>query len=332
MARHSEAFGEGNVDTAVSESSDATSVCSVYGMVSFGGKASAVPRWNFSVPQCETYNLDDSDVTVDISDDGSTVAFAAVANETVSGAVVMTPHCYGLDAQTGELLFTHDLGADAGDGESGVSLSATGAWLAYTFGSSIYVLEGRSGSPRGSPIPMKDALPAVVSDDGAWVVAAGGQGTSAFVWAWSAAKGAYELAVRARDAKGEMTACSEGERGRSRVRASGLRAEVPTLRMARCSHSPRPLSSHLWTPSIPAPRPVTWSPHTITPSGAEAWYASDLAFSENTLLNGTSVVTGDRTLATVAWTDGESLQVRATTFNVTSGAIVSDWVCGCGLV
>jgi predicted secreted protein len=66
--------------------------------------------------------------------------------------------------------------------------------------------------------------------------------------------------------------------------------------------------------------------HTVTPSGAEAWYATDLAFSENTLLNGTSVVTGDRTLATVAWTDGEALQVRATTINVTSGATVSDWV------
>jgi len=218
MARHSEAYGEGNVDTAVSESSDATSVCSVYGMVSFGGKASAVPRWNFSVPQCETYNLDDSDVTVDISDDGSTVAFAAVANETVAGSVVMTPRCYGLDAQTGELLFTHDLGATAGDGESGVALSATGAWLAYTFGNSIYVLNGRSGAPRGSPIPMKDALPAVVSDDGAWVVAAGGQGTSAFVWAWSETKGDFELAVRARAVE-RAAACNRGTRGCGSVRA-----------------------------------------------------------------------------------------------------------------
>jgi hypothetical protein len=36
---------------------------------------------------------------IDISDDGSTVAFAAFANETINGNEVTTARAYGIDAQ-----------------------------------------------------------------------------------------------------------------------------------------------------------------------------------------------------------------------------------------
>jgi hypothetical protein len=52
--------------------------------------------------------------------------------------------------QTGKALYTYDLGAGVAPGGGGVSLSDNGAWLAYTNGDVIYVLNGRTGALRAT--------------------------------------------------------------------------------------------------------------------------------------------------------------------------------------
>lgn len=62
--------------------------CSIGAFASIGAQATGVPIWNFTVQQCQDYLLYDQTRMVDASDDGSTVAFAAYANETFGADVV----------------------------------------------------------------------------------------------------------------------------------------------------------------------------------------------------------------------------------------------------
>lgn len=194
MARHSEVLGTSVVDTVVQETftgSDGFPACAIYGLISNGAGATGVPVWNVTVNQCNTYTLDDSVIQVDISDDGSTVAWCGAANETVGGKVYMTPRAWGLDAQTGKVLFMKDLGINQAPAVSSVSLSSTGAFLAYTYGTSVFVMDGRTGVTRANITQLDPSVPAAISDDGTYVVS--GAPATMDVWAWTPSTHSYTM-------------------------------------------------------------------------------------------------------------------------------------------
>lgn len=249
--------------------------------------------------QCDTYTLDDEVVQVDVSDDGTTVAWCGAANETVrsrrssmkqlesdaeerklcalrsllhyrplppspfsfpplslqiNGVTYLTPRAYGLDAQTGKLLFVKNLGINQPSAVSSVRVSSAGSYIAYSYGATVYVLT-RTGTQRANVTLVEANIPAAISDDGTYLVA--GAPSTFDIWAWTAATSSYKL-----------------------VRS-------------------------------------------LHPAGTTAWYPTDFAFSDTVATVPGSA--GDRALAAVAWMDGESLTVRVTMYNVSSGAVVADW-------
>lgn len=190
-ARHSEALGVGAVDTAVSETftdADGYPGAALYGFASTGAAANGAPVWNITLKQAWTYTLDDQTVFTDMSDDGSLVAFAGSANQTISGHVVEVPFVWGVDGQTGRVLFRFSPGANLQPAPASVSTSATGAWIAYCYGAAVFILDGSSGAVRAN-LTLSYAVPPAVSDDGSMLVA--GSPDSLDIWRWNATSGTY---------------------------------------------------------------------------------------------------------------------------------------------
>ena len=134
----------------------------------------APPLWNFSVETGQP-------ASVDLSDDGST---AAIALWQWDAAGAITSWLFVFDAQTGRKRF----GLQEPLARGGpCTLSGTGAWVAWTQGDSVAVVDGQTGAQRGSLLAMGWNTEAQISDDGNTVVFAGKE--DAQVWQWSSAAG-----------------------------------------------------------------------------------------------------------------------------------------------
>lgn len=176
MARHAESFGVGAIDTVAAESSFvAPSNCSVYGFKSLAGQG--VPAWSWTMPNCVSSLLYDDDRYVDLSDDGSTVAFAGFVS---SAGAKQSAQLWVWDAQTGALRFNKNLGTGQGLGGP-VQVSAGGAWVAWTSGDSVLVLDGKTGALRAT-VNMGWNSQAQVSDSGDFLVFGGDDSASVLKW------------------------------------------------------------------------------------------------------------------------------------------------------
>ena len=174
MARHAEGFGTGAVDMVAAQANFvAPSNCSVYAWNS--QTPSSTPAWQWNLANCDSSLLYDSDRFIDISDDGSTVAFSAFVP---SGAQSM-PVLYVFDGQTGAVRFTKQLAPGAASGP--VQMSETGAWIAWTQGDSVSVYDGQTGALRDS-IQMGWNTPAQLTDSGVYAAFSGDDSGSVYQW------------------------------------------------------------------------------------------------------------------------------------------------------
>lgn len=143
MARHTEgAAANTPVDTvALNFGPPGDTTCTLLAWSSLG---SGKPAWKFTRPNCSAYG-------VAISDDGSTAVVSAGLD---IGQPKPAPVVWLFDAQTGAVRWTHG-GDDASQFGGPVSISETGAFVAYTRGDdTVLVLDGKTGQPRGEAIDM----------------------------------------------------------------------------------------------------------------------------------------------------------------------------------
>lgn len=144
------------------------------------------PSWQYNVTNCDSSLLYDSDRYIDISDDGSTVAFAGFT--TVGKAT--SAQLWVFDGQSGKLRFNKNLGSAQGVGGP-VQCSENGTWIAWTSGDSVVILDGVTGQTRDT-IQMGWNTQAQISDSGDYVAFAGQD--SAFIYQWDAANKQYKQA------------------------------------------------------------------------------------------------------------------------------------------
>jgi hypothetical protein len=176
QARHAENFGTGAIDVIAAEANFvAPSNCSLYAFNSLGGKGT--PAWSWTMPNCDSSLLYDSDRYVDFSDDGSTVAFAGFTGTSQSTQAQL----WVLDGQTGKLRFNKNLGSGQGLGGP-VQVSENGTYVAWTSGDSVIILNGQTGAIRDT-VQMNWNAQAMVSDNGAYVAFGGDD--AAYVYEWN---------------------------------------------------------------------------------------------------------------------------------------------------
>lgn len=181
-ARHAERQGVGAVDTVVVEGDkDAADDVWLRGFAALGAGA---PAWSLRVSACRVAT------GLAVSDDGSAAALATLLVDAASGSLY--PQLIIVDAQTGAVRVnvTRAVGGPGGP----VSMSETGAWVAWTQGDSAFVYDGATGALRGEAIAMGWNTAAQLTDTGDEVVFSGLD--AAQVWAWDAASGVYTLAQR----------------------------------------------------------------------------------------------------------------------------------------
>lgn len=184
MARHAEAFGTGAVDTVAGDALfGAAGSCILRAWSSLGD---GTPAWSYTVPDCASSFLYDSDRFVDMSDDGSTVAMSGYVNVSLPQ---LAPVLVVLDGQTGALRFK--AGGDGSVKYGGpVQVTEHGTWIAWTDGDSVTVLSGATGAVRDT-VAMNWNTMAQLSDDGSFLAFAGEDVGS--VYAFDAASGKYAL-------------------------------------------------------------------------------------------------------------------------------------------
>jgi hypothetical protein len=129
--------------------------------------------------------LYDDDRFIDVSDDGSVVAFSAFLINGKSQEPVM----WIIDAQTGTIKFSKNLGA-AGDGGP-VQLSENGTFVAWTQGDNVVVYETATGKVRDT-IQMGWNCMSELSDSGNFLAFAGDDKAS--IYQWDASSVQYKLA------------------------------------------------------------------------------------------------------------------------------------------
>jgi len=177
MARHTEGAGAaGAVDTVIIEGDkDAASDVWLRGFASLGAGA---PAWSLRVSSVRLAS------GLAVADDGSAAAMTAYIVDAASGQVF--PQLLVVDAQSGALKanVTRALGNPGGP----VSMSATGAWVAWTQGDSVFVYSAK-GELRGEAIQMGWNTAAQLTDTGDEVLFSGQDAAQA--WAWDAASGVY---------------------------------------------------------------------------------------------------------------------------------------------
>ena len=182
MARHAVGFGAGAVDTVAAQANFvAPSACSVF---AFSSTGTGTPLWSWNLSNCDSSLLYDMDRFIDISDDGSTVAFSYFVPSGTQSVPMLTV----FDGQTGAVRFTKALAAGAGTGP--VQLSSQGAWVAWTQGDTVVVYSGTTGAIRDT-VPMGWNTPAQLSDDGSFLAFSGDD--TAHIYEWSAANSQYAL-------------------------------------------------------------------------------------------------------------------------------------------
>jgi len=186
MARHAEGYGTGSVDVAAALSDFVTpSNCWVGAFNSLG---SGTPLWQWNMTNCVSSLLYDSDRFIDLSDDGSTLAFSAW---TVQGKT-NTAQLWVWDAQTGKLRFNKNLGT-ASDAGGPVQTSKNGTWIAWTSGDSVLIINGLTGAVRDT-IQMGWNTQAQISDSGDYVTFAGED--TGYIYTWNAANQQYTVAYQ----------------------------------------------------------------------------------------------------------------------------------------
>lgn len=127
---------------------------------------------------------------IDISDDGSTVAFAGFVNQTVGNKKVLTARVYIFDAQTGALKFLYNLGPSVTPYGGGVQLNGDGSLAAFTNVPQLYVLNV-TAKQLVDTITLQYGVEAAISNTGTFITAVGvGVGQ---IWK-AAANGSYALA------------------------------------------------------------------------------------------------------------------------------------------
>lgn len=143
MARHADILGNGAIDTVAAEAQFVPpSSCQVFGWSSRA--SSSTPAWTINVTNCDASLLYDDDRAVDISDDGSAVAFTG----TVGAGKDSIPTLWLIDGQTGAVRYSKTLAAGAAGGP--VQLSENGAYVAWTQGDSVSVYDGTTGALRAT--------------------------------------------------------------------------------------------------------------------------------------------------------------------------------------
>ena len=181
MSRHAVSFGPaGYVDVVAAQANFVPpSNCNVF---AFNSLSTSTPIWQWNMSNCDSSLLYDSDRYIDISDDGSTVAFSAFLPEGTKSSPLLTV----FDGQTGAVRYSKNLGTT---GEGGpVQLSENGAWAAWTQGDSVVVYDGKTGAVRDT-ISMGWNTAAQLSDSGDFLAFGGDD--IAHVYTWSAANSQY---------------------------------------------------------------------------------------------------------------------------------------------
>lgn len=143
MARHTEgAAASTPVDTVALDIGPPGDTSCV--LLAWSSLGSGSPAWTFTKDNCTAYG-------VAISDDGSTAVLSAGLD---IGQPKPAPVVWLFDAQTGAVRWTYG-GDDASQFGGPVSVSGTGAFVAYTRGDdTVLVLDGTTGQPRGEAIDM----------------------------------------------------------------------------------------------------------------------------------------------------------------------------------
>jgi hypothetical protein len=143
MARHADSFGVGAIDTVAAEAQFVPpSSCQIFGWDST--KGDGTPVWSINVTNCDSNLLYDDDRFIDISDDGSAVAFTGY----VGVGKTAVPTMWLIDGQTGAVRYSKTLAAGAAGGP--VQLSENGAFVAWTQGDSVSVYDGTTGALRAT--------------------------------------------------------------------------------------------------------------------------------------------------------------------------------------
>jgi hypothetical protein len=181
MARHAVTFGvSGVVDTVAAQANFVPpSACNIY---AFNSRGTSVPLWSINVSNCDSELLYDDDRYIDISDDGSTVAFSGF----VTNGATTTGQMWVIDAQTGTVKFSK---TNANGGP--VQLSENGTYIAWTVQDSVNVYSTSDGSLRDS-INMNWNTQAELSDSGDYLAFAGDD--AGYIYSWDATNNQYKLA------------------------------------------------------------------------------------------------------------------------------------------
>ena len=181
LARHAVTFGVSGVVDLVGAQANFVppSACNVY---AFNSRGTNVPVWAINVSNCDANLLYDDDRNIDISDDGSTVAFSGFVT---SGATTLAT-MWIIDGQSGNVLFSK---TNANGGP--VQLSENGTYVAWTVGDSVIVYETATGTVRDT-IAMGWNTQAELSDSGDYLAFAGDD--AGYIYNWDATNNQYKLA------------------------------------------------------------------------------------------------------------------------------------------
>ena len=127
------------------------------------------PAWSYNLSSAQP-------ASIDLSDDGSTAALACWQWD-AAGAI--TSWLFLWNAQTGALL--HAVQEPLARGGP-CALSGTGAFVAWTQGDSVAVIDSATGLQRGSLLSAGWNTEAQISDDGATLVFVGKEDGSIYHW------------------------------------------------------------------------------------------------------------------------------------------------------
>jgi hypothetical protein len=139
----------------------------------------SIPRWSYNLSSAQP-------ASIDLSDDGSTAALACW-QWNASGEI--TSWLFVFDAQSGALRFSLQEPLARG---GPCTLSGSGAYVAWTQGDGVAVVDGSTGKQRGSLIDMGWNTEAQISDDGDTLVFMGKQ--DGRIYHWNESAGDYTLA------------------------------------------------------------------------------------------------------------------------------------------
>ena len=178
-ARHTQRAGDGGAVDTLAVETEALPPAAV-SVRAFDSRApGGVPRWSFNLSSAQP-------ASIDLSDDGST---AALACWQWNAAGAISSWLFVWDAQTGALRFSQQEPLARG---GPCTLSGSGAWVAWTQGDSVAVLDGATGEQRGSLLSMGWNTEAQISDSGETLVFMGEE--EGRIYHWNASLGDWALA------------------------------------------------------------------------------------------------------------------------------------------